>query len=685
MEPAVLVHKKSTMSLQAARERVDELRRELERHAELYYVRDAPVISDEKYDALFRELEELETRFPELLTPDSPTRRVGGAPLDAFASVDHLAPMLSLDSHADPAQVERFDVRLRKAAGNTAVSYVVEPKLDGASVELVYEDGSLARAATRGDGRRGEDVTVNVKTIRSVPLSLRAGGEPVPPVLALRGEIIMRVEAFETLNERLMNEGKEPFANPRNAAAGALRQLDSRITAQRPLDIYVYDILFGFPPEIGTQWRVLEAIREWGLPVNDLSERVSILAEIEAYHQRIMESRDDIGYEIDGVVIKLDDLALREELGSTSHHPRWAFAFKFPPRKEITRVLEILPSVGRTGVVTPVAMLRPVELGGVTVSRATLHNREEVARKDIRKGDRVRVQRAGDVIPQVVERVHEPGRRRQPRFTMPEACPSCGTGLIERGPFSLCPNSFECPAQLVGRIFHFGSRAALDIEGLGDETAKLLVETGLVSHLPDLFDLEAGQLVELEGFAEISAGNLVTAIATASRVELERFLFALGIPEVGVAVARDLATHFRSFEVIRAADEEALQDVPGVGPRMAEQIVAFFREPHNASVLDELLRRVDLVLPAAVADNAPLADLKFVFTGALEAVSREEAKKLVETAGGRVTGSVSKATDYVVAGESAGSKRAKAEKLGVEILDERGFLELLANKGLSPD
>jgi DNA ligase (NAD+) len=672
------------MKLETARDRAGQLRRELEYHGERYYIRDAPEISDEAYDALFRELQEIESQFPELLSSDSPTQRVGGAPLEGLTSVDHLAPMLSLDSHADPEQVERFDARLRKAlAAEDGFSYVIDPKLDGASIELVYEAGILIRAATRGDGQRGEDVTANVRTIRTVPLRLSAATRPFPQLLSLRGEVIMRVGAFEGLNERLMQDGREPFANPRNAAAGALRQLDSRITAQRPLDIYVYDVLVGALEGVDSQWEVLRALAEWGLPVNDLPERVSTVDEITDYHRRIVEMRDDIDYEIDGVVIKLDALAARDDLGATSHHPRWAFAYKFPPRKEVTRILDILPSVGRTGVVTPVAMLRPVELGGVTVSRATLHNREEVARKDIRKGDRVRVQRAGDVIPQVVERVEEAGRERSPSFRMPDACPSCSTPLIERGPFTVCPNSFDCRAQLVGRIFHFGSRRALDIEGLGEETARLLVEQELVSHLPDLFDLEASDLLELEGFAEVSANNLVSAIGEAGNVDLDRFLYGLGIPEVGVTVAADLASHFRSFEAVRSASEEALQEVAGVGPRMAEQITAFFGEPHNARVLDGLLDgRVTLVLPETTAGDAPLAGFKFVFTGGLEGMSRDEAKALVEKAGGRAVGSVSKATDFVVAGEKAGSKLVKAEKLGVKVLDLEGFLDLLRDNGI---
>ena len=587
--------------------------------------------------------------------------------------------MLSLDSHPDLAEVKRFDERVRKGLGEDAeVAYVCEPKLDGASVELVYEHGALARAATRGDGQRGEDVTDNVRTIGAVPLRLRDEDRPVPPLLALRGEIIIHVEDFEALNERLIAGGREPFANPRNAAAGALRQLDSRITASRPLDIYLYDVLAG-DPGLGTQWQTLRALREWGLRVNDLPQRVETIAEIADYHRRLIEGRDDIGYEIDGVVIKLDDLAARAELGATSHHPRWAFAFKFPPRKEVTRVLGILASVGRTGVVTPVAMLRPVELGGVTVSRASLHNREEVARKDIREGDLVRVQRAGDVIPQVVERIEE-DRRRKPRFKLPRRCPSCDTELVERGPFTVCPNSFECPAQLAGRLIQFGSRRALDIEGLGEETARLLIEEGLVRHLPDLFTLRSEQLVELEGFAEKSATALVQAIERSSTVDLDRFLFALGIPEVGVTVGRDLARHFGKFAALREASADALAGVHGVGPKMATAIREFLDEPHNAAVLDQLVDgRVTLreTEPAPTAEPGPLDGKKVVFTGGLESLSRDQAKALVEEAGGRVTGSVSKATDYVVVGESPGSKAKKAGDLGVELLDEASFRELI--------
>lgn len=684
------------MTRSGVAERIQELREKIRHHDYLYYVKDAPEVSDEQYDRLFRELRALEEEHPGLVTPDSPTQRVAGQAVDSFPTVEHAAPMLSLDSDQSEATLRRFDERLRKGLGpDFEVVYTLEPKLDGASIELVYEDGLLVRAATRGDGRRGEGITENVRTIQSVPLRLRGAERPVPPFLAVRGEAIMHADVFERLNEQLLAEGKEPFANPRNVASGALRQLDPQMVASRPLDLFAYDILAvraetggEGPAAVGLhrQQEVLAALAGWGLRVNGLTREARSVDDVLAYHRDLEARRDDLGYEIDGIVIKLDDLAAREALGWTSRHPRWAFAYKFPPRKEVTRILSILPSVGRSGVVTPVALMLPVEIGGVTVARATLHNREEVARKDVREGDRVRVQRAGDVIPQVVERIEEPDRERAPAWRMPEACPSCGTPLVERGPFTVCPNGFRCPAQLVGRIVHLASRNALDIEGLGDESAKLFVNEGLIRQLPDLFDLRAEQIKELEGFAEKSSQKLVEAIAKASHAELPRFLYGLGIPEVGVAVARDLARHFGTFERLRTADEAALQEVAGVGPRMAEQITAFFRDPQIAPLLDALLQRLTLQesepapSPEAVA-ALPFAGKKFVFTGGLATLSRPDAKALVESLGGRATGSVSKATDYVVIGEDAGSKAEEAARLGITTLDEEAFLALLREAG----
>ncbi len=674
------------MKKDAAAKRVDELRRQIRHHDYLYYVKDSPEIADEEYDTLFHELEALEGEHPDLRTPDSPTQRVGGSPLDEFPTVEHAAPMLSLDSDNQESALRRFDERLRRVVEDA--SYVVEPKLDGLSVELVYENGVLVRAATRGDGMRGEGITENVRTIGAVPLRLREDERPAPELLAVRGEVIMRLGPFEELNERLLAEGKTPFANPRNAAAGALRQLDPRITAARPLDVYCYDVLRLGGEGFASQSELLAGLARWGFKVNELIDTAADIDGILAYHRRIGEQRDDLEYEIDGIVIKLDDIEARGMLGATARHPRWAYAFKFPPRKQVTRVLSIIASVGRTGVVTPVAMMRPVELGGVTVSRATLHNREEVQRKDIREGDTVRVQRAGDVIPQVVERIDD-GRERGEPFRMPDACPSCGAELVERGPFTVCPNSFDCPAQRAGRLQHMAARDALDIEGLGEETAALLVEQGLVTHLPDLFDLTPDQLTPLEGFAEKSATSLVEAIhKAADPAPLDRFLYGLGIPEVGSKVARDLAQHFGSLAALRGATEAQLQEVGGVGPRMAEQIVGFFADERNAATLDALLDgRVKLAEGAAqAAEKSPLDGLTMVFTGSLERLSRRRASELVERHGARVTSSVSRSTDLVVAGADPGSKLDAARKHQVKVLDEVGFVTFLADHGIElPD
>ena len=675
---------KPDMNRQEAEKRVRELHAAIRHHDYLYYVKDQPEVADSEYDRLFAELKQLESRFPELAVPDSPTRRVGGLPLDRFAKVEHAAPMLSLDSDGAEAALRRFDERVKKALPDSHTAYVVEPKLDGASVELVYENGSLTRASTRGDGLVGEDVTGNVRTIAAVPL--RLGAQRVPPAhAAFRGEVIMRIDAFERLNEKLLADGKKVFANPRNAAAGALRQLDPRVTAARPLDIYVYDVLAldaGIPE---TQWEVLQHLRGWGLPVNELPRRVDSVESILEYHRDLQERRNDLDYEIDGVVVKLDDLAARDELGVTAHHPRWAFAFKFPPRREVTRILKIVPSVGRTGIVTPGAIMRPVELGGVTVSRANLHNREEVARKDIREGDLVRVHRAGDVIPQVVERVEEPVRERAPPFRMPEECPSCGTALIHRGPYTVCPNGFGCTAQLAGRLEHFASREALDIDGLGEEAAKLFVNESIVRRLPDLFDLKAADLIPLEGFAAKKATNLIAAIERSSDVELHRFIYALGIPEVGASVSKVLARRFGSVARLRNSTREELESVDGVGPRIAERLVMFFDDPRNASVIDALLndplkKRITIKEPES-ATSSSLNGRKFVFTGGLSGFTRDEAKKHVESLGALVVSSVSKATDYVVVGEDPGSKYDKAGQLGIETLDESEFVALLRANG----
>ena len=669
----------NTPTREEAAAEIARLRAEVDRHNHLYHVRAAPEVSDSVYDDLFRRLQALEAAHPSLATPDSPTQRVGAEPLESLPNLEHAVPMLSLDSAHEIGDVRRFDERLRKALGEDEIRYVVEPKLDGASLELVYVDGVLDSAVTRGNGRVGEGVTENVRTIPSVPLRLREEVLPAPAFLSVRGEAIMYLGDFENLNQRRIEAGEPPYQNPRNATSGALRQLDSRIAAQRPLTVLAYDVMAVEGADFATDSEGLAALKAWGLRTPDRIEVVGSVEEIGDYHRAFDADRESLDYEIDGVVVKLDALEPRERLGSTSHHPRWAIAYKFEPRKEVTRIDRIFVSVGRTGVLTPVALLRPVEVGGVTVSRASLHNREELERKGVREGDRVRIQRAGDVIPQVVERIAEEGRERGDPFVMPDACPSCGTKPIEKGPFTVCPNHFACRAQLKGRITHFGSRNALDIEGMGSETAALLVDEGLVKELADIFDLTEEELVPLEGFAEVSARNLVRAIEERRSVELARFLVGLGIPEVGVSVAVDLAAHFRSVDAIRGAAPEEMEEIHGVGSKMSAAIRNFLDEPRVAEALDRLMAKgVEPVAPPVREGGAGESDgperdwvgKRIVLTGALETFSRRELKETLQGLGARVTGSVSARTDLVVAGANPGSKLARARELGVAVVDE---------------
>lgn len=663
-----------------AKDAIERLRREVRRHDYLYYVKNKPEISDEKYDRLFETLKRLEERFSDLVIPDSPTRRVGAEPREELPVVKHTVPMLSLDATREEAEVRRFDERVRKIVGEKP-RYLVEDKFDGASVELVYRDGLLERAVTRGNGQEGEEITENVKTIRAVPLRLRDAERNVPAFLAVRGEVMIRVSAFEVLNKRLLEAGNEPFANPRNAAAGSLRQLDPRITADRPLDFVAYEIMGTENEAFSTDAEVLGALSAWGLPTPTEVVVTSKIDDILNHHERRAQARDNLDYEIDGLVIKLDDLHAREKLGSTTHHPRWAIAYKFEPRREKTRVQNIVVQVGRTGILTPVALMRPVEVGGVTVARASLHNREEVRRKDVRVEDLVRIQRAGDVIPEVVERIPERGRKRHGAFRMPSKCPACRTKVVERGPYTICPNRFGCPAQLKGRIQHFASKEGLDIERLGEETVSALVERGFVKDLADLFRLGVEDFLELEGFAEKSAHQLVETIQKSKRVELQRFLYALGIPEVGRATARDLANHFRSLDAARHASQGELEQIAGIGPKMSEAIHEFFREQRNQRAIDALLDvGVRLVEPKR-GKARRLAGKTFVLTGSLDRFSRSEAKKRIESLGGHTTSSVSGETDYLVVGTEPGQKLEQAKAHGVKRLSEKQFLILLGKAG----
>ena len=660
--------------------RLEQIRGELRRHSHLYYVESRPEIDDAQYDRIFGELRALEATHPDLITADSPTQRVGVEPHSAFPNAEHIVPMLSLDSTQDSVEVRRFAERVRRGLEDEP-GYILEPKLDGASIELVYEDGLFVRGVTRGNGRVGEVVTDNLRTIPSLPLRLREVERPAPELLAIRGEVIMHLSAFEELNERMVAQGSEPYVNPRNSASGFLRQLDSRVTAERPLDLLAYDILTVRGMKLTSDHEAVHALREWGCRTPERVTLAATVEEILEYHGAYAADRDDLDYEIDGVVIKVDHLDARADLGATSHHPRWALAYKFEPRKEITRIEKIAVSVGRTGKLTPVALLRPVEVGGVTVSRASLHNREEVVRKDIRQGDLVRIQRAGDVIPQVVERVPEDGRKRGAAFQMPASCPACDTPVQEKGPFTYCPNRFGCMAQLKRGLTHFGSRAGLDIEGLGEETATLLVDRGLVKELADLFELTATQLEPLDGFAETSAANLARAIEDKKSVEFARFLYGLGIPEVGSTIVATLAAEFLSFESLQEATVEQLEAVDGVGPIISEQIRTFLDDEQNRVRIAAVLGHMKNLLPPEQTGGTGLTGMRFVFTGGLERFSRSDAKRLIEEHGGRVVGSVSSETTYVVAGEAPGSKLAKAQDLGVEILSEEAFVEVLRTAG----
>ena len=671
----------------SAKQRIDALRTEIRRHDYLYYVKNRPEISDDAYDQLFRELSQLETTYPDLVTPDSPTQRVGAGPQTDLKKVQHERPMLSLDSIMKAEDVRAFDTRVRRELGREldrdlgqeTIHYTAEPKFDGLSVELVYEGGRFTRGATRGDGITGEDVTINLRTLRSLPLQLQA--EPdLPAHLVVRGEVYMRLDEFQALNRRIAERGDEPFANPRNAASGALRQLDSKMTAERPLVVTCYEIMAQSGHLVSTHWEELDRLAAWGLPVPSLRRRAASIEEIIAFHAETASVRDELPFEIDGVVVKLDRRDWQALLGEKSRSPRWAIAYKFAARKEVTQVQDIVVSVGRTGTLTPMALLKPVDVGGVTISRATLHNADEVARKDVRVGDTVKVERAGDVIPAIAERIPVPGQQRADPFRMPEHCPVCGSAVAREGAYSYCSGKAACPAQVKGSLEHFASKHALNIAGLGRKTAAQLVESGLVNNLADLFALTKDQVLTLEGFADRSASMFMEALERGKHVSLERFLYGLGIRQVGEHTAKVLSRRFGSLDAIMAADHAAFESVHEIGPEIASSLESFFQETHNRAIIDRLRR---LGLTIAMEDGRdpgrprPLAGKVFVFTGGLSHVSRDDAKRRVEAAGARVTSSVSKRTDYVVAGFDPGSKLDDAKRLGVTTLTESDFLALL--------
>jgi len=672
-----------TRSASKIEQRVRELRAEIEHHNYRYFVLDDPEIPDAEFDRLVRELKTLEDAHPELLTPDSPTQRVGSYALSAFGEVRHRVPMLSLDNAFEPEEVEAFDARVRDRLDHDGpIEYACEPKLDGLAVSIVYEDGVLVQAATRGDGTTGEDVTHNVRTVKSVPLRLH--GKGWPGVLEARGEVFMPIAGFEAMNRRAQERGEKTFVNPRNAAAGSLRQLDPRVTAERPLEVYFYGVGLierGGLPERHSQ--ILGSLRKWGLrtaPEATVKRGVEGLLD---YYGQMLVRRPSLGYQIDGVVYKVDSLSLQQELGYVARAPRWAIAHKFPAEEEMTTIRDIEWQVGRTGALTPVARLEPVFVGGVTVSNATLHNIDELHRKDVRVGDTVVIRRAGDVIPEVVEVLAE----RRPSHTrvvrLPESCPVCGSAVVkpEGEAVARCSGGLYCGAQRKESLRHFASRRAMDVEGLGAKLIDQLVDAGYVKNAADLYGLTADRLAGLDRMGEKSAGNLVEALEKSKKTTLARFLYSLGIRDVGEATAHALAGHFASLEEISEASMEKLEEVPDIGPVVAQHIHGFFREQHNRDVIDALRRSgVEWASPPKkpVAERR-LSGKTFVITGTLSGMTREEAQDRIRALGGKATGSVSAKTDYLVAGSDPGSKRQKAEKLGIPILDEKAFQALIAD------
>ncbi|NPU92624.1 MAG: NAD-dependent DNA ligase LigA [Gammaproteobacteria bacterium] len=670
----------------AIAQQLENLREQLREHNYRYYVLDNPSVPDAEYDRLFRQLQQLEQEHPDLITHDSPTQRVGDRPLDAFSQVTHRVPMLSLDNVFNDQELVAFDRRVRdRLKTEDEIEYVCEPKLDGLAVSVLYENGVLVQAATRGDGQTGEDITQNIRTIQSLPLKLHGAG--YPSTLEVRGEVFMPRAGFEEMNRRAAEKGEKIFANPRNAAAGSLRQLDARITAQRPLDMYCYGVGFIAGGELAqTHFDNLQLLKTWGLRINAETKLARGAAELQQYHDAMLAKRNQLAYEIDGIVYKVNSLTLQKELGFVSRAPRWATAHKFPAQEEMTELLGVDFQVGRTGALTPVARLAPVFVGGVTVSNATLHNMDEVARMDVRVGDTVIVHRAGDVIPKVVKVVLEKRPEHTQPIHMPAHCPVCGSDIIkpEGEAVARCSGGLYCPAQVKEAIKHFASRKAMDVEGLGDKLVEQLVDQGLIAHVSDLYRLQVEPVAAMERMGQKSAQNLIDALEASKATTLPRFLFALGIRDVGEATALTLAQHFGTLENIRNASEDQLQEAPDVGPIVASRIVEFFGQPHNLEIIRALREAgVHWTEQEPAAREAGALDGKtYVLTGTLTQLTRDEAKDYLQRLGAKVAGSVSKNTDVVVAGEKAGSKLKKADELGIAIIDESAFIQLLRDHGI---
>jgi DNA ligase (NAD+) len=656
---------------------VGKLREEIEYHNFRYYVLDQPEISDAQYDRLMRELEKLEEQYPELRTLNSPTQRVGAPPLEEFEIVRHTLPMLSLANAFDETEAKEFDKRVKKFLETSSdIEYVTEPKLDGLAVELVYERGQFVVGSTRGDGINGENITQNLRTIKTIPLQLIRKEIPVPERLEARGEVIMQLKRFRELNQKREGLGEPLFANPRNAAAGSVRQLDSKITAERPLEIYCYGIGEVRGRTFKSHSDLLQTFPKWGLRANPNIRRCKDIEEVIEYYYEMNEKREKLPYEIDGIVIKVDRLDLQARLGEIARSPRWALAFKFQPKQETTKILDIIVQVGRTGALTPVAVMEPVKVGGVEVSRATLHNQDEIDKKDVRVGDTVVIQRAGDVIPEVVQVIESKRTGKEKKFKMPSKCPVCGAEVIKEEAIHRCIG-LDCLAQLKGRIKHFASKRAMDVEGLGVKLINQLVDKGLIKDVADIYYIEKEQLIELERMADKSAQNIIDAIEASKTKPLSKFLYALGIRHVGETTAEDLAHRFSRLDDFFHLSEEDLREVEGIGPEVSASVYQFFRDKKNKGSIERLKRAGVTVIEPKGKVKGKFVGKTFVFTGALKSFGRDEARNIVESLGGMTASSVSKKVDFVVVGEDPGSKFDKAKELGIKTLTEEEFKKLI--------
>ena len=673
-----ILSKMGLMASEAIKKKVEKLREEIEYHNYLYYILDQPEISDAQYDRLLRELEKLEEQFPELRSLNSPTQRVGAPPLEAFEIVRHTLPMLSLANAFDETEARDFDKRVKKFLGSSEdITYVAEPKLDGLAVELVYERGQFVVGSTRGDGVNGENITQNLRTIKTIPLQLIRKEIPAPERLEVRGEVIIQLKKFKKLNQKREEMGEPPFANPRNAAAGSVRQLDSKITAGRPLEIYCYGLGEVTGRTFKTHSEIFQTFPKWGLRTNPYIQKCQNIDEVLEYYHKMNEKRETLPYEIDGIVIKVDRLDLQTRLGEIARSPRWALAFKFHPKQETTKILDIIVQVGRTGALTPVAVMEPVKVGGVEVSRATLHNQDEIDKKDVRVGDTVVIQRAGDVIPEVVQVITSKRKGTEKKFRMPSKCPVCGAEVIKEEAIHRCIG-LDCPAQLKARIKHFASKRAMDIEGLGVKLTDQLVEKGLIRDVADIYYVNKEKLIALERMAEKSAQNIIDAIEKSKTKPLSKFLYALGIRHVGETTAEDLACQFPRLDDFFRLTEEDLMEVEGIGPEVAASVHQFFRDKKNKESIELLKKAGVKVIESKVKEKGKLSGKTFIFTGALKTLGRDEARNLVESLGGMTTSSVSKKVDYVVVGEDPGSKFDKAKELGIKTLTEEEFKKMIS-------